>query len=292
MTCPAGAITWIYLVFHDCIVSRRDHVSFAIGLFSNIVFLVSSIPQIVLTFRTRCVEGQSPWFFSLLFLGSTCSLLGAIITNGLVTQIIQSVFYVLMDGILLFQLICFRYVIKKGPSSESVSSRSGTGRVCGCGSSCDSEEDVLESIPAKEDSLCVPPAVVSVAVMSGFVEAKTDFAGPYTGSKLVGTVFAWVSTVIFITSRVPQLAKNFSEKSFGDISVVWLIFSIVGNLSYFVSILVRDVSGTYLWRQTPFIVGAVGPAVLDIFLLLQMLIYRTSSGETEKESIHEEEKKA
>ena len=200
-------------------------------------------------------------------------------------------FYVLMDGILLFQLICFRYVIKKGPSSESVLSGSGTGRVCGCGSSCDSEEDVLESIPAKEDSLCVPPAVVSVAVMSGFVEAKTDFAGPYTGSKLAGTVFAWVSTVIFITSRVPQLAKNFSEKSFGDISVVWLIFSIVGDLPYFVSILVRDVSGTYLWRQTPFIVGAVGPAVLDIFLLLQMLIYRTSSGETEKESIHEEEKK-
>ena len=112
------------------------------------------------------------------------------------------------------------------------------------------------------------------------------------GGKLAGTVFAWVSTVIFITSRVPQLVKNFSEKSFGDISVVWLLFSIVGNLSYFVSILVRDVSGTYLWRQTPFIVGAVGPAVLDSFLLLQMFIYRASSGEKEKESIHEEEKKA
>lgn len=279
MSCPSGSIRWIELAFNDCVVTARDRVSFGIGLISNILFLLSSIPQIVLTCRSRSVEGQSPWFFSLLFLGSTCSLLGAIITNGLVTQIIQSVFYVIMDGILLFQLIFFKYIVKKCCHSEDGDEAS------------EAEEDGHEVRSEKDDIFGAPPAVLSVSAMSHFVEAKTDFSGPYSGSKLSGTVFAWVSTIIFVSSRLPQIVRNCRSKSFGDISAVWLVFSIVGNLTYFLSIIVRDVSGTYLWRQTPFIVGAVGPACLDIFLMVQMCLFRSISDASEDTSAHEENEK-
>lgn len=273
MACGPGAIHWIEVVFNDCIITPKDKVSFAIGLFSNIIFLVSSIPQIVLTCRTRCVEGQSPWFFSLLFLASICSLLGAIITNGLITQILQSVFYVLMDGILFAQLICFRYVVKPKTDQEEDGKE---------------EEEIPEIDSGGADPTGVPPAVLAGSVLVAAAEAKTDFKAPYTGGKLAGTLFGWVSTIIFIASRVPQIVKNCRERSFGDISAVWLIFSIVGNLAYFLSVIVRDTSGTYLWRQTPFILGALGPAALDIFLMIQMCAFRKSK--TEEESpVREEE---
>ena len=255
MPCEPGAIHWIEVVFNDCIITPRDKVSFAIGLISNIVFLVSSIPQIVLTCRTRCVEGQSPWFFSLLFLASVCSLLGTIITNGLITQILQSVFYVLMDAILFAQLICFKYICKKKKMEE--------------------EEEDMPELPHNDVVVDgVPAAVLTGAMMAATAEAKTDFKAPYSGSKLAGTMFGWVSTIIFCASRIPQLIKNCREKNFGDLSAIWLIFSIAGNLSYFLSVLIRDFSGTYLWRQTPFIVGAVGPALLDSLLMIQMCVFK------------------
>ena len=171
------------------------------------------------------------------------------------------------------QLIFFRCISKKRPISDDCEEVDDVDEV---------EDEAIEVRGEKDDIFCAPPAVVSVSVLSGFAEAKTDFTGPYSGSKLSGTLFAWVSTIIFVSSRLPQIARNFRSKSFGDISAVWLVFSIVGNLTYFLSIIVRDVSGTYLWRQTPFIVGAVGPACLDIILMVQMCLFRNVSERSEE----------
>ena len=110
--CEPGAIRWIEVAFNDCIVTSRDKVSFAVGLISNVVFLVSAVPQIVMNFKTKSVDGQSILFLLLLLIGSVFNLVGVLVTKGLITQILTGIFYVLSDGILLTQYILYTYIRK------------------------------------------------------------------------------------------------------------------------------------------------------------------------------------
>jgi uncharacterized protein with PQ loop repeat len=247
--CPSGAIKWVEVLFGDCIVTSLDKLSFAVGLLSNLVCLTSSLPQIVLNFRHKRVGGQSLFFFAFLFLGSCLSLVGVIVTKGLVTQLLQAVCYVLLDGILLCQFVVYKYIFK---TIEPLST------------------DTPELEPMESPS--GPPAPIAIATMLGHA-AATDYHAPYAGTQLLGTLFGWVGSAIFIASRIPQIIKNRQTRAVQDLSVLYISMSALGNCTYVVSLLLRSVEGTFLWRQAPFLVGAAGPMACDLILLGQKWTY-------------------
>lgn len=252
--CDPGAIHWIEVAFNDCIVTSRDKVSFAVGLVSNIVFLFSAIPQIIMNFKTKSVEGQSPFFLLLLLVGSVFNLVGVLVTKGLITQILTGIFYVLSDGILLAQYITYKYIKKPSIAEE------------------EGHKELNDlSDPAVDGA---PGAPLGAAVLAVHASAATDYKTPYAGSQLVGTLFGWGSAIIFTASRFPQMIKNCKDRKVGQLSPFYFTLSIVGNFTYFVSILIRDLSGTFLWKQTPFIVGAIGPMIGDIVVAVQMILFR------------------
>jgi uncharacterized protein with PQ loop repeat len=268
MTCPEGSIEWIANIFGDCVVTKRDKWSFAVGMLSNIIWLVSSTPQFVQNYRTKSVDGQSPYFFSLLLIGSICSLIGLIVNKGLATQIIQSIIYVLLDSILFGQYVYYR----------------------NCYKSC--HEDSFEGIQdGHEIDESENSSKFGRGVAFAGVSAAVDFAYPYTGKELVGTMFGWVSTTIFVASRIPQLKKNIQTKMVKDVNPLYITLSVFGNGSYLASLWIKKFTAQYNWNQMPWIVGAAFPMLCDITALVQMAIW--GRGETEEhpegEDISEEE---
>lgn len=260
--CEPGAIHWIEVAFNDCIVTPRDKWSFAVGLISNIVFLVSAFPQIFMNFKTKRVDGQSPFFFALLLIGSICNLVGVLVTKGLITQILTGIFYVVTDGILLAQFIIYKYITKTNEDVNVEDEDNQTTQVN------------IEGVPG------VPLAVLATQA------AATDYKAPYIGSQLVGTLFGWGSTVIFTASRFPQMIKNCKSRRVGQLSPFYFTLSIIGNFTYFVSVFIRDTSSTFLWKQAPFIAGAIGPMIGDIVVAAQMALFKGNqlSEESELES--------
>jgi uncharacterized protein with PQ loop repeat len=261
--CSSGAIQWIQALFGDCIITPLDKLSFGVGLLSNLICLTSSLPQIIFNFRRKRVDGQSLLFFAFLLLGSCLSLVGVIVTRGLVTQLLQAACYAVLDAILLCQFIVYKYIIN---TNEPLST----------------DSQVLE----QKDSPLKPPTPIAIAAMLGHA-AATDYCTPYQGTQLIGTLFGWVGALIFIASRIPQIRKNCQIKNVQDLSVLYISMSALGNFTYVVSLLLRSVEGTFLWKQTPFIIGTAGPMVCDLILLGQKWFYAKVAPST---SLEEDEK--
>lgn len=258
MGCENG-VSWIYKAFGECVVTGRDNASFYLGLLSTIISLISSSPQIIQNVKSKSVAGQSPFFFSLLLTGSIASFVGLLVNGGLVTQVIQAIVFVILDGILVVQYIYYKYMYTKCHSKP--------------------DTDSLDN----EESKKIPAAVVSVAAA-----AAIDYAIPYTGKELAGTIFGWISAIIYCSSRIPQLYKNFLNSKVGDINPLYIMFSFLGNFSYCLSIFVKSLEAQWCWNQTPWIIGAAGPCLCDIIIMIQMCIYGIESTASDEHSDEDE----
>lgn len=141
------------------------------------------------------------------------------------------------------------------------------------------EEEEVASIPPWKDAL-YNILIVACVILSGVIgwwfspssgpsspddeEQKMDFWGQ---------VFGWLCAVFYLGSRVPQLLLNFERKSCEGISFLFFVFACLGNLTYVISILVKDQSRNYLLINASWLAGSVGTLVLDFIIFLQFWIY-------------------
>jgi uncharacterized protein with PQ loop repeat len=86
---------------------------------------------------------------------------------------------------------------------------------------------------------------------------------------------------LYLTSRLPQIWKNFSRKSVEGLSMFLFIFAFFGNIFYVASILsspklsLPPPASTELIRETiPYLLGSSGTLVFDITIVAQSFIYR------------------
>lgn len=255
-----GGVKWIETVFGECVVNVTDNTSFYLGLLSSLISLISSLPQIIQNCRTTSVDGQSPFFFLLLLVGDVASLVGLLVNGGLITQFIQAVIFVILDGILVIQYVLYAIIMKKF---------------------CNKKEDLYpneKSPNEKEGYEGDQSHNFSSSVFTVGATAAVNYASPYTNKELAGTIFGWISAIIYTSSRFPQLYKNFVTSQVGDINPLYIVFSFLGNFAYCLSIFVKSIDPQWCWEQTPWIVGAAGPCLCDILLLIQMIIYGLHSG--------------
>ncbi|CAD6587450.1 MAG: hypothetical protein CYPHOPRED_003917 [Cyphobasidiales sp. Tagirdzhanova-0007] len=98
--------------------------------------------------------------------------------------------------------------------------------------------------------------------------------------KLAGRVSAWICAVFYLTSRMPQIWKNFRRRSVEGLSSLLFVAAFHGNLFYVLSVvtspLVQEEEG-YLIESIPFLLGSGGTLAFDIMILMQSCIYRKGS---------------
>ncbi|CEO58933.1 hypothetical protein PMG11_03625 [Penicillium brasilianum] len=111
--------------------------------------------------------------------------------------------------------------------------------------------------------------------------------------EVVGRIFSWMSTFLYLGSRPPQLYKNYCRKSTEGLSPLLFMAAFCGNLFYSSSLLTNpnawadlapyggggwaDEHGNDRWewigRAIPFFLGAFGVLGLDGFMGVQFLMY-------------------
>ncbi|KAJ7125461.1 PQ loop repeat-domain-containing protein [Mycena crocata] len=99
--------------------------------------------------------------------------------------------------------------------------------------------------------------------------------------RVIGRIFAWLCTTLYLTSRLPQIWKNFVRKSVEGLSMYLFIFAFLGNTFYVASILTSEkvfqpppVSTEFLRESLPYLLGSGGTLVFDVTIVSQSLIYR------------------
>lgn len=76
---------------------------------------------------------------------------------------------------------------------------------------------------------------------------------------LIGRISAWISATLYLTSRLPQIWKNWSRKSCEGLSVLLFLFAFMGNITYVASILINPAgdggrpedAANNLWEALP-----------------------------------------
>lgn len=135
----------------------------------------------------------------------------------------------------------------------------------------------LHSTPSNQ------PIVHTLSVDSQRVDDAPHEEPPSDPSaeRVLGRIFAWLCTTLYLTSRLPQIWKNFVRKSVEGLSMYLFIFAFLGNCFYVASILTSPnvflpppASTEFLRESVPYLLGSGGTLVFDITIVTQSLIYR------------------
>lgn len=101
--------------------------------------------------------------------------------------------------------------------------------------------------------------------------------------RVIGRISAWVCTTLYLTSRLPQIWKNYQRKSVEGLSILLFVFAFCGNLTYVLSIILNptgtggskdpEIVNYYLLESLPYLLGSGGTLVFDLTIMIQSLIY-------------------
>ncbi|PPR01480.1 hypothetical protein CVT26_015103 [Gymnopilus dilepis] len=102
-----------------------------------------------------------------------------------------------------------------------------------------------------------------------------------TPEQVLGRIFAWLCTTLYLTSRLPQIWKNYARKSVEGLSMYLFIFAFLGNSFYASSILLSPrrylpppASSEYIRESIPYLLGSIGTLLFDITIVSQSFCYR------------------
>ncbi|KAI6118858.1 hypothetical protein EV401DRAFT_1965697 [Pisolithus croceorrhizus] len=92
--------------------------------------------------------------------------------------------------------------------------------------------------------------------------------------RVIGRIFAWLCTTLYLTSRLPQIWKN-------GLSVYLFVFAFLGNFFYVCSILTSPnvrlpppASTEFVRESIPYLLGSGGTFIFDITIVSQYLLYK------------------
>mmetsp|Transcript_34878 Transcript_34878/g.43073 ORF Transcript_34878/g.43073 Transcript_34878/m.43073 type:complete len:475 (+) Transcript_34878:168-1592(+) len=104
------------------------------------------------------------------------------------------------------------------------------------------------------------------------------------GVESTGVALGWISAVVYLNSRLPQLLKNYKRQSVDGLSWVMFFCAVMGNLTYGLGVLLRDSSPKAVLKALPWLTGSLGTLFLDFFILLQFYLYPSIPDERSSEA--------
>ncbi|KAE8375202.1 PQ loop repeat-domain-containing protein [Aspergillus bertholletiae] len=157
------------------------------------------------------------------------------------------------------------------------------------------------SLPtASTRTVLLASMLCAVVANAAPTEPVTEPHSHFLNLEFLGTFFSWMSTVLYLFSRPPQLYKNYKRKSTSGLSPLLFMAAFGGNFFYSTSLLTNpnawhdyppyggrgwaDADGNnrveWVGRAIPFFLGAFGVLFFDGFMGVQFLMYGTRDDES------------
>ncbi|KAI1335331.1 PQ-loop-domain-containing protein [Xylariaceae sp. FL0016] len=143
------------------------------------------------------------------------------------------------------------------------------------------EDDTPDSSPWLHNALSVF-AVYVVGAVGWFVSYKVgawdkpdDFDEPATDDPVAigGMILGYASALCYLCARIPQIVKNYREKSCEGLALLFFLLSLTGNLTYGLSVFSYSQESSYIVKAVPWLLGSLGTIVEDCIIFFQFRIY-------------------
>ncbi|EFX02274.1 vacuolar membrane pq loop repeat protein [Grosmannia clavigera kw1407] len=89
----------------------------------------------------------------------------------------------------------------------------------------------------------------------------------------IGMVLGYFSAVCYLCARIPQIFKNYREKSCEGLALLFFLLSLTGNLTYGASLVSYSQDRDYLIKALPWLLGSLGTVVEDGIIFMQFRLY-------------------
>ncbi|KAI5464497.1 PQ loop repeat-domain-containing protein [Mariannaea sp. PMI_226] len=102
-------------------------------------------------------------------------------------------------------------------------------------------------------------------------------------TEIIGLTLGYMSAVCYLLARIPQIIKNYREKSCEGLALLFFMLSLTGNLTYGISLVCYSQEKSYLLNALPWLMGSLGTIVEDCIIFVQFRLYsnnRTSAVES------------
>ncbi|XP_056297817.1 lysosomal amino acid transporter 1 homolog [Pseudoliparis swirei] len=249
---------WILYLLEECVENVWEYCSVVIGLVSMFCFLLSALPQFYEAYRNGKVEeAMSFGFLFFLFSGDLTSFAGCYLTSQLLIQIVTVVFYIVTDLILISQFLYYKI--------KNRSSRKSPVLKWLCFMWCGAATLVL---------LALPKLIVDNS-------ATLDTQSPATSKsvEITGYICGYLASIFYLSSRFPQLYKNFQRQSTEGTSYLLFALAMMGNGTYGFSVIVvlpalKGSKQTFIIKHLAWLIGSLGVLLLDFFVTAQFIMYR------------------
>ncbi|KNE56650.1 hypothetical protein AMAG_02435 [Allomyces macrogynus ATCC 38327] len=263
---PASPL--IYLLFAECAYSRTEATSVVLGYASVLCWVGAQMPQVLQNWRRQSAAGLAIPFIAVWLLGDVANYLGSALTNQRPFQVLLAAYFCFVDAALLVQCLWYNH-------------RAASRRLA-----------PAKSTPSFSPSMSALAAVSAVASF-----APPTHALPITASSsaslaaIVGTAASYLCTVLYLTSRVPQLVHNHRRRSVKGLAMGMVACAVLGNATYAASVALRGMTvadvGEYWAAALPFFMGSAGTLAMDAALIAQWWCWRDASRDEEEVMVGE-----
>ncbi|XP_070535791.1 lysosomal amino acid transporter 1-like [Ptychodera flava] len=294
-----GGNQWIWHVFKQCIVSPLQYAGFVLGLISLFCWIAIFLPQIYENIkRGKMDEGVAFLFIFIWMLGDVTNLLGCILAKQLPFQLFIAIWYCSMDVLMISQFIFYytrnkrRRLLEESINQQNVNNvasgsfQNSTGVYC---IFCLCTVSLVSLLPWQhggEDAYSSRGNAAGRSLLRSPVFQDTE--------DIVGYTFGIISSIFYLSARVPQILKNHRRQSVEGVSMWMFVMAILGNTTYGASILMQDTSKNYVLQHLPWLIGTLGTLGFDATLMYQFYRYGDQfcccSSERNERGLEEERK--
>jgi uncharacterized protein with PQ loop repeat len=238
-----------------------DVLSWTLGSISNLVWLLVFIPQIIQNKRNKSSEAVSFYLLLLWYIGDTLSCISVIYKQAPYVLLYIGLYHIIFDIIFIVQVIYYRLPY------------------------LDQYQILLNENTYKYDIMAYTRSILTMEETKWFIGYNIIFILsqsflPFTPHLLMGDILIWVSTFIFLMSRLPQILLNYRRRSVEGLSFVTFINVIIANQLFLASVLIKliDINNPddkidYVIKNIAWIVGPSGGIVFDIIIFTQFVKY-------------------
>ncbi|KAJ3432445.1 lysosomal amino acid transporter [Anaeramoeba flamelloides] len=260
--------------------------------------------QIILNYKTKRADSLSFYFLVEWLLGDITNLTGCLLANQLPQQTATAIYFVMIDLTLFIEYVWYGHKNKsKGKegkekekerllTSDSLTDF-GTNNPQNKGS-LSINEDEASSGSTSESVISIKGILGLIGLGSityfGIFSLTNTFASSTTiginqrnllakssdnnAREIAGKVIGWISGFMYLSSRIPQIIKNFKRKSTEGLSIQMFLSAILGNLTYAFGIFLRSTKWDFIRPKIPWLVGSIGTCGFDCTIFSQFLYYR------------------
>ncbi|BFU20739.1 PQ loop repeat protein [Entamoeba histolytica HM-1:IMSS-B] len=277
---------------HNCFYDGLDVTSYIFGLINIGFWMCAQFPQLYKTFKTKKPESLSITFLVMWLGGDITNLLGCIFTDQTQVQLLTSVYFVLIDIIMLSQYAWYLLICRKKYHKEDYQILSSDSSIATPPDNISddtliSEEDLNDNYSQVSNSrfVIVLMTLLCVFAQEYFMNSLDESDDlPYCGEKdysllerIIGDVSAWVSGLLYFFGRIPQIIHIYRTKNVDGLSILLFIMATIANIFYSLSLFISGIDltdPTFYEAKLAYIIGSFFVIPMSLVVIAQYYYYK------------------